>query len=75
MYLDRIAVFDEEKSITHRRARPIEEPVIVKQGTPVDLFDGKTLDGWFATPRVYVPRGEAFARMPADQLYDAVIEH
>ncbi|MEM9160602.1 MAG: DUF1080 domain-containing protein [Verrucomicrobiota bacterium] len=41
----------------------------------VDMFDGETLDGWYATPRVYVPRGEKFARMPSDQLYDAVIEY
>ncbi|MEM7603064.1 MAG: DUF1080 domain-containing protein [Verrucomicrobiota bacterium] len=43
-------------------------------GKPVAMFDGKTLDGWFATPRVYVPRGEAFAKISSDELYDAVIQ-
>ena len=38
------------------------------------MFDGKTLKGWFATPRVYVPRGEKFAKIPSDQLYDEVIK-
>ena len=38
------------------------------------MFDGKTLDGWFTSPRVYVPRNEKFADMPSDRLYDEVIK-
>ncbi len=41
----------------------------------VEMFDGKTLNGWYATPRIYVPRGEKFAKIPSDQLYDAVVKH
>ncbi len=58
-----------------RKPRPVREPVILKRGEAVDMFDGKTLKGWFTTPRVYVPRGEKFAKTPSDQLYDAVIKH
>lgn len=41
----------------------------------VSLFDGKTLAGWHAIPRLYVPRTEAFNKMPSAQLKDAVVQH
>lgn len=65
----------ERLAILKSRRANLREPVILQQGESVEMFDGKTLDGWSAIPRVYVPRGEPFNSMPADQLYDAVIEH
>ena len=56
-----------------RKAR-LREPKILKRGEPVDMFDGKTLRGWFTSPRVYVPRTEKFNNMPANRLYDEVIK-
>ena len=62
-------------TINKARAARLREPVIVERGESVAMFDGKTLGGWIPTPRVYVPREERFKNMPANQLYDAVIEH
>ena len=56
-----------------RKAR-LREPKILRRGESVDMFDGKTLDGWFTTPRVYVPRSVKFAKMPANRLYDEVLK-
>jgi hypothetical protein len=40
------------------------------------LFDGKTLNGWHTTPRVYVPSREPeFAEIPAEELKAAVIQY
>ncbi len=64
----------ESPSYKARRAN-LREPVILRRGESVDMFDGKTLGGWVAIPRVYVPPGGKFVNMPADQLYDAVIKH
>lgn len=61
-------------AILRQRATRLREPKILKRGKPVDMFDGKTLDGWLTSPRVYVPRGEKFAKIPSDQLYDEVIK-
>jgi len=38
------------------------------------LFDGKTLNGWRASPRLPVPQGPQFAQIPANQLKDAVVK-
>ena len=38
------------------------------------LFDGRTLKGWRAVPRLYAPKTGEFDRMPADQLKDAVVK-
>jgi len=51
------------------------EPVIVERGEIKEMFDGDSLDGWMPTPRLYVPRGEKFAKIPSSQLYEAIIEH
>ncbi|MEM6777051.1 MAG: DUF1080 domain-containing protein [Planctomycetota bacterium] len=56
-------------------SRQLREPVVVDRGESVSLFDGQSLQGWYATPRVYVPRDRRFADIPSDRLYDAVIEH
>ena len=64
---------DKRAAILRKRAARLREPRILKRGEPVDMFDGKTLDGWFTSPRVYVPRNEMFASMPSDRLYDEVI--
>ena len=64
---------DKRAAILRKRAARLREPRILKRGEPVDMFDGKTLDGWFTSPRVYVPRNEKFASMPSDRLYDEVI--
>jgi hypothetical protein len=37
------------------------------------LFDGKTLAGWRAAPRLQVPKDASFADIPADKLTSAVI--
>ena len=66
---------DAEKSaILQMRAARLREPKILKSGEPVDMFDGKTLGGWKTIPRLYVPQGESFANMPADQLFDEVVK-
>ena len=36
------------------------------------LFDGKTLTGWRAAPRLHVPQAPAFAQMGGDELTSAV---
>lgn len=72
------SVGDMKKAAESRRelrAARLREPVIVKRGEPIDMFDGKTLKGWFSIPRVYVPRNQKFSTMPADQLFDAVMAH
>ena len=38
------------------------------------MFDGKTLAGWFTSPRVYVPQSDKFDSMPSERLYDEVIK-
>jgi hypothetical protein len=43
-------------------------------GKPRPLFDGKTLSGWKAAPRLYAPKTAEFDRMPADQLKAAVVK-
>ena len=61
--------------ILKQRRANLRESVILKRGEPVEMFDGKTLEGWTATPRVYIPRSDRFADIPSDQLYEAVIAH
>ena len=61
-------------AILRQRTARLREPRILKRGEPVDMFDGKTLEGWFASPRVYVPRDEKFAKIPSEELYDEVIK-
>ncbi len=39
------------------------------------LFDGKSLDGWHAAPRLLVPKDARFNNLPSDQLRQAVIEY
>jgi hypothetical protein len=41
---------------------------------PRSLFDGKTLDGWHAAPRLMVPRQPRFDALPAAELRAAVIQ-
>lgn len=65
----------EEDQVRMARAQRLREPTVLERGEPVDMFDGQSLNGWSPTPRVYVPRGEKFAKLPADQLYDAVVKH
>ena len=65
---------DEREALLRKRAARLHEPKILKSSEPVDMFDGETLDGWFTSPRVYVPRNEKFANMPSDRLYDEVIK-
>lgn len=64
------------KRLAALRARKLQrlEPRILNRGELVDLFDGRTLNGWFTSPRVYVPRTEAFDQVPSDRLYDEVIK-
>lgn len=38
------------------------------------LFDGRTLEGWRAVPRIYAPKTAEFDKMPSDQLKDAVVK-
>jgi len=38
------------------------------------IFDGKTLNGWQATPRIYIPRDAKFAEMEPDKLYAEVYD-
>ncbi|MEM6689176.1 MAG: sulfatase-like hydrolase/transferase [Planctomycetota bacterium] len=57
-----------------RRER-IKEPKILNRGEPVDMFDGETLNGWFAIPRVYVPRDPRFSTMTGEKLFDEVIKY
>lgn len=38
------------------------------------LFDGKTLTGWKAIPRLMVPQGPQFAQVPPEQLKSAVVK-
>ena len=40
---------------------------------PRALFDGKTLAGWRAAPRLQVPKEARFADIPADKLASAVV--
>lgn len=65
---------DDRVAILQKRAARLREPRIIKRGELVDMFDGKTLNGWFTSPRVYVPRDEKFTKIPSDQLYDEVIK-
>src|SRR6185436_13675871 len=37
------------------------------------LFDGKTLTGWKAVPRLPVPQKPEFAKLPAEELKEAVV--
>ena len=37
------------------------------------LFDGKTLQGWHAVPRLYVPRDARFATISSEKLQAAVV--
>ena len=83
--LDDISVsgmFDASKSTDasaedHRkvRLRKLKEPIILRRGDPISMFDGKTLNGWTAIPRVYVPKEKKFETIPSDKLFDAVIAH
>ncbi|MEM1295223.1 MAG: DUF1080 domain-containing protein [Verrucomicrobiota bacterium] len=68
---------EEKLSVQIRKERQarLKEPTFLKRGQPIEMFDGQTLNGWFATPRVYVPRSERFAKMPTAQLYEEVINH
>ncbi|MEM0896789.1 MAG: DUF1080 domain-containing protein [Verrucomicrobiota bacterium] len=61
--------------IIAKKPRPLREPVILSRSEPVDMFDGESLDGWFAIPRVYIRKNQQFARIPSNELFDAVIEH
>ncbi|MEM9159186.1 MAG: DUF1080 domain-containing protein [Verrucomicrobiota bacterium] len=38
------------------------------------LFDGESLAGWHATPRLYVPNTEEFAKIPSSELLEAVVK-
>ena len=60
-------------ALNARTAR-LREPRILKRGESIDLFDGETLNGWFASPRLYVPGDEKFTNMPPDRLYDEVVK-
>ena len=40
----------------------------------VSLFDGKTLEGWHAIPRIYVPSNEEFDKIPSGKLKDATVQ-
>ena len=40
----------------------------------VSLFDGKSLEGWHAIPRLYVPSNEEFDKIPSGKLKDAVVQ-
>lgn len=44
-----------------------------KKTEPVSLFDGETLEGWHAIPRLYVPQNEEFNQIPSAQLRDATV--
>jgi hypothetical protein len=46
----------------------------VRASAPKLLFDGKTLNGWRAVPRLSVPRDARFASIPPDELRAAVIK-
>ncbi|MEM0969231.1 MAG: family 16 glycoside hydrolase, partial [Verrucomicrobiota bacterium] len=38
------------------------------------LFDGMSLEGWHAIPRIYVPRDETFAAMPSEKVKEEVFK-
>jgi hypothetical protein len=38
------------------------------------IFDGKTLEGWKAIPRLYLPADSKFATMPTHEIKEAVIK-
>ncbi len=48
------------------------EPGHAKTGRA--LFDGKTLKGWRAVPRLYVPKDDRFANIPPEELKAAVVK-
>ncbi|MEM0927557.1 MAG: hypothetical protein AAGJ83_16040, partial [Planctomycetota bacterium] len=62
-------------SVRSDRAKRLREPKVIRRSEPVDLFDGDTLNGWTPVPRLYVPKGEEFAKIPSAQLFDAVVSH
>lgn len=62
-------------AIYKRRQARLRKPVILQRGEAVEMFDGKTLDGWLTTPRVYLPGKAEFQNIPSEQLYEAVIKH
>lgn len=63
-------------SLLGAAASTIKKNSVLNQAEPEPLFNGKTLDGWHTTPRVYVPsRIERFKEIPAEALKDSVIEY
>jgi hypothetical protein len=53
-----------------------ENQSVLSENGFVPLFDGKTLNGWHTTPRVYVPSREPrFAYIPPEDLKAAVIQY
>ncbi len=44
-----------------------------KSAAPRPLFDGRTLTGWKAVPRLPVTQGPRFAGVPAEELKEAVV--
>ncbi|MEM9368161.1 MAG: DUF1080 domain-containing protein [Planctomycetota bacterium] len=57
------------------RSARLREPSVVKRGEEIDMFDGETLDGWRAIPRIYVPRNPYYQGLPREQLFDAVVQY
>lgn len=49
--------------------------VWAKGSEAVQLFDGETLEGWHAVPRLYVPATEEFEKIPSAKLRDAVVAY
>ena len=49
--------------------------VWAKGSEAVQLFDGETLEGWHAVPRLYVPATEEFEKIPSAKLREAVVAY
>ena len=68
-FISHASVLTALSPLTHRVLAA--EPIAV---TSHLLFDGKSLSGWRAAPRLPVPQGPQFSEIPADQLKEAVVK-